>query len=354
MNARWGVLLVWALVGCDEQVEQIQVDEPLRPARIFQVESEGASATQEFVGRVEAAQTVDVSFEVAGPLAQLPILEGQTVPKGALIAALDPTDFLLAVREAEVQLQLARTDFQRKRKLLAERGISQSLVDDARALFDLRQVRLSQAKEALADSKIYAPFAAYVARRYTDNHVNVEPRDKIARLIGLNELVVRVSVPEDIVATATADRVLSMQAEFPFAPDARFDLEVREVSGEADTVAQTYQVTFALQRPEGFTVMPGMTATVYVEMKAASDLANVRVPTTALVGGNGEQLFVWVFDPGTGAVQKRLVRAGSASGSGVPILEGLRDGELIVAAGASQLREGMRVRMLGELITDIR
>ena len=351
MKARYLALSMLIAAGCEPAAEAPVAEQSIRPARIFQVVSEGASTTYEFVGRVEAAQTVDVSFEVSGPLVQLPVLEGQTVAKGSLVAALDPRDFMLAVREAEVQLQLAGQDFKRKRKLLAERGISQSVVDDARALYELRQVRLAQAKEALADTKIYAPFDAYVARRFTDNHVNVTPENKIARLTDLTELLIKANIPESIYATATEDSVLSMAAEFSFAPDRRFALEVRENTGEADAVAQTYAVTFAMPPPESLNVLPGMTATVIVEM--TGELAGVRVPTTALIGGREGDFFVWVFDPATGGIEKRTVEVGPASGAGVPIRSGLRDGDLIVAAGASHLRSGMQVRMLGELITDI-
>ena len=53
----------------------------VRPARIVVVSSNLDTDRHEFVARVEAAQSVDVSFEVAGPLAELPILEGQTVER---------------------------------------------------------------------------------------------------------------------------------------------------------------------------------------------------------------------------------------------------------------------------------
>ena len=183
-------LLLIVLSGCEVLLNQTVEDQSVRPARVYQVAAEGATITHEFVGRVEAAQTVDVSFEVAGPLVKLPVKEGQTIGAGQLVAALDPTDFKLALREADVQLKLARQDLERKNKLFRERGISESVVDDARALYDLRAVRVLQAREALADTRIVAPFDAYVARRFTDSHVNVRAGDKIARLNDLNELYV--------------------------------------------------------------------------------------------------------------------------------------------------------------------
>ena len=266
---RFLILLVLVCAGCEPAAEIVVEEQAVRPARIFRVSSEGVTVENQFVARVEAAQTVDVSFEVSGPLAELPVREGQTIDKGTLVAALDPTDFQLAVREAEVQLKLARQDLQRKRKLLADRGISQSVVDDAQALHDLRSVRLAQAREALEDARIVAPFDAYVARRYTDNYANVQAGDKIVRLNDLNEIHVVASVPESLAATGSADQLIGAHAVFPFRPDQRYPLTFRENLGEADAVAQTYEVTFAMPPPPNLQILPGMTATLELEMMAA-------------------------------------------------------------------------------------
>ena len=155
------VLCVICLSGC-ERPEPPVASQAVRPAKLFKVTAQQTTVSHEFVGRLDAAQTLDVSFEVAGELMQLPVREGQAVAKGALVAALDPTNFQLAVREAEVQLRLATQDLQRKETLIRDRGISESVVDEARAQFELSQVRLSQAQKSLADSRIDAPFDAFV------------------------------------------------------------------------------------------------------------------------------------------------------------------------------------------------
>lgn len=327
-------------------------EQSIRPARIFVVSSDSSGITHTFVGRVQAAQTVDVSFEVPGSMIQLPVREGQFLASGDLVAALDTTEFALAVREADVQLKLAAQDLQRKRKLLTDRGISESLVDDAQAQFDLRQVALAQARKNLADTRIVAPFDAYVARRFTDNHVNVQVGDRIVRLSDLNELYIVSSIPEHLLATATPERVVSMYATFSFIPEQRFEIEYRENSGEADAVAQTYSVTFAMPRPEEWNILPGMTATVDVELLSDSNL-DVRVPTAALVANADKSLFVWIFDPTSGQVAKRVVEVGPAAGKAVTVLSGLNHGDLIVASGANQLQAGMQVRMLGEPFAEL-
>lgn len=349
------VMLLGLLAGGCEQAAEVLVEEQaVRPARVFRVASEGVTVEHQFVARVDAAQTVDVSFEVSGPLAELPVREGQTIAKGTLVAALDPTDFQLAVREAEVQLKLARQDLERKQRLLEDRGISQSVVDDAQALHDLSSVRLAQAREALADTRIVAPFDAYVARRYTDNHVNVRAGDKIVRLNDLNEIHVVASVPESLAATGSADQLIGAHAVFPFRPQERYPLTFREILGEADAVAQTYEVTFAMPPPPNLQILPGMTATLELEMMADAGAGQVmNVPTAALIADTDKRFIVWVYDPETHAVSKRTVEVGPAVGRGVTVRAGLKNGDLIVATGASQLQNGMKIRVLGEPLTDL-
>jgi RND family efflux transporter MFP subunit len=320
----------------------------VRPAKLFKVTAQQTTVSHEFVGRLDAAQTLDVSFEVAGELMQLPVREGQAVAKGALVAALDPTNFQLAVREAEVQLRLATQDLQRKETLIRDRGISESVVDEARAQFELSQVRLSQAQKSLADSRIDAPFDAFVARRYVDNRTKVRVGDRIARLSDLNELKVVASIREQLVATVTPERVLALTARFDFLPDRQFPLTFRERSGEANPVAQTYEVTFTMVRPTDVNLLPGMTAQVRVDLKAGDNDEGIVIPTTALQSDSDGQFFVWVYDPASSLVKRRAVTVTAPREQGIGIASGLADSELVVAAGASQLQDGMQVQMLGE------
>ena len=342
------LLLVLFLGACEDRQPPPATDQSVRPARIFSVGADVGTVRHEFVGAVEAAQTIDMSFRVPGPLTELPILEGQFVEAGALVAAIEATDYTLALREAQVQRELARQDYTRKQRLLTERGISQSIVDDARALFDLRQVAVEKARENLDRTRLRAPFQAYVAQRFIDNHVNVHPGDPIVRLMDLSELFVVANVPENLLATATAERVQRLEAEFGFAPGERFELTFRESRGESNAVAQTFEVTFTMPRPENWNVLPGMTATVIVELAATLARERIQIPTSALVADPEKNYFVWKFDPESQLVTRQAVEIGPATGNGISILAGLSPGDLIVASGAAHLQPGMRVRMLGQ------
>jgi RND family efflux transporter MFP subunit len=343
------------LAGCEPAVVEESQNEIIRPAKIFRVAENAQNLRHTLVGRVGAAQTVDVSFEVSGQLQTLPVLEGQTAEKDAILATLVTTDFELTLREAQVQLKLAKQDLTRKQRLLKDKGVSPSIVDDAQAVYELQQVNYNQAKEALSDTTIRAPFDGYIAKRYTDNYGNVRAGDKIVRINDLSELLVYASIPEKLVATVTQDHIVSFSASFSFAPGETFPLTYRENTGEADSIAQTYRVTFAMKNPQGRNILPGMTATVNIERRAdTTNIPAITIPITALVTNPDKSFFVWRYDAESHEVNKQPVEIGSPVSYGVPVTKGLASGNLIVATGASQLHAGMKVRILGTVMTELR
>ena len=92
------------MIGCGERKLPEAVEQSIRPAKVVKVSASGSSKRKVYVGRVEASNSIDLSFEVAGPLLRFPVLEGQTVNEGELIAQLDSTDYELAVEEAELDV----------------------------------------------------------------------------------------------------------------------------------------------------------------------------------------------------------------------------------------------------------
>ena len=332
------------LAGCEVQPPPTPEDQSIRPAKLFEVRDARRVIEHRFVGRVEALRVVDLSFEVAGPVVELPILEGQEVKAGDLLAALDTRDFELAVKEAEVQVKIALQDLQRKQKVLAQQSIARSTVEDARSNYELQVVRLAKARERLDDSRIFAPFDATVAQRYVDNHVNIERGARVARLLDLGKLLVVGNVPEALAATANEEQLISLHAEFDFLPTEEFALVPYENKGEADTVAQTYEYAFMMDRPNQWNILPGMSATIHAKLKDPSADALAYIPANSLVSAADKSLFVWVYDDSSQEVEKRRVVVGAPEARGFPVLEGLSGAERIVTTGASQLQPGMRVQ----------
>ena len=319
--------------------------EIIRPAKIMSVERANNEILHEFPARVEALQSVDLSFEVGGPLAHLPIREGETLTKGSLVAALDPTDFELAVRESEVQLKLAAQDLDRKSRVLQQNGIAKSQVEDARSLYELQRIRLSKAIERLQDSKIKAPFDAFVARRFFDRHVNVKAGEPIARLLDQASLQVVFNAPGQLLASTSPESLIRAWAEFSFAPGEEFELTYFENRGEATSLAQTYEVSFTMENPSNWNILPGMTAKAKLRLRSSAGNL-ILIPASAVVPTTNSALSVWVYEPKTQLVSQRRIETGAPQTGGVTVMSGLEHGEKIVVTGASHLQTGMRIEPL--------
>ena len=338
-------LLGLALVGCESD-QQAVTEEPARVVKLTQVGEQSLLPGRRFVGRVEAVSTVDLSFRVGGQLVEVPSQQGGVIPQGGVVARLDPTDYELAERRADAEYRLALRELERSRQLLDNNSISQSAFDEIRTRYELAEVQRDSARQELSYSVIEAPFDARITRRLVENHSNVQPGTAIVRVQDVTELRVAINVPETLVRHLTNPERFQVEAELLALPGERFALEYREHVTEPDSVAQTYEVDFAIVDPAASSAMPGMTVSVHVALADGVDYGAMLIPSSAL-DSDGEGSFrVWVYDAESRQVESRSVEVGEIQGEAVPVLSGLQRGEHIVAAGAHLLHEGQRVRPL--------
>src|SRR5262249_52864552 len=156
--------------------------------------------------------------------------------------------------------------------------------------------------------------------------------------------------PETVMAAdLRSSDIVQMVAEVSGAPGLQFPARITEVAQAADPVTQTFRVRAALKAPPaGVNLLPGMSATVTLTYRSAGILGGrIQVPISAVSqGSNGEQV-AWVIGPDK-SVTRRPVRVGTAAGGQIEILGGLQPGDRIAVAGLPFLREGMKVRDLGD------
>lgn len=318
--------------------------EVVRTVRVETVAISEALAQRRFVGRVDAAETVDLSFQVGGRLAELPVREGTIVAKGQLIAALSPTDFRLAEREAAAQFEFAKLDVERKRNLAATDTIPKVMLDEAETAFKLRRVALDNARNNLSYTRIAAPFDALVTRRLLDNHTHVGPHQPVVRIQDVSTLKVKINLPEDLIKYISAADLLTIEAVFPGKTGKRLPLRYLEHATEADAVAQTYEVTLALQRPVDIAVLPGMTVSVEIDSPFSNGSREITIPVSAIDTDAEGKTRVWLFDPENETVSPHPVEIGAIAAKRVPVKSGLKGGEQLVTAGGHLLHDGMSVR----------
>jgi RND family efflux transporter MFP subunit len=350
------VLPLFALTACGEKDLSEQMTEVVRPVKTLVIQAPEAGGQRSFPGRVEAANRATISFQVPGKITQLLVKEGELVKADQTLARLDPKDYQIVVNDRSASYQRAEADFRRARGLVEKGHISRSDFDKLEADFKNAATLLEQARNDLEYTELKAPFSGSIAKRLVDNFEQVNAKQDIIELRDLDDLEIKFQVPERIVQRIkrrTPDDVRSdaarrVHASFEGLPGKTFDLTFKEAATQADPQTQTFEATFGLRRPTELQILPGMTATVLVDLSGIVDVGKTShlIPASAVVADSRLEPRVWLVDAESMTVKPRKVKTGKMSGRDIEILEGLEPGDRIVTAGVAYIVEGMKVTLL--------
>ncbi len=321
-----------------------------KPVKTLVVNTNKHTIIRSFPGKVRASKRVTLSFEVSGELTDLPITEGMLVKKGQLIAKLDQRTFennLLAAKAAYTE---AKIHLDRQKKLLAEKVVAQSILDSATSQYDTTYAQYHIAEKSLEDTEMHAPFDGIIAKRYVENHTKVVASEDIVSLQDINEIEIVIQVPESIMVYATKDIMnQKLKVRFDAIPHEEFEVSVHEYGLDADSQTQTYDVVLTMPTPKGYNFLPGMTATVtsdYFLHNLETGLNHIWLPPTAIQGEEeGNKSFVFILNKENKA-EKKYIEIGMPTELGVQVISGLNNGDRVVIAGSSYLRDGMLLRAL--------
>lgn len=352
---RAGLLAALALAACGGETAP---EAPPRPVRTIEVVSGAGGRARTFSGVTRAGVESGLSFRVPGTLVTLPVAVGEAVGRGRTIAALDPADYRLRVREAEAGLAQARAaarnaqaTYDRTRDLYETESASKSQLDAARAsaesagaTVEAAESRLALARSQLAYTVLRSPLDGAITALPVEINENVRSGQTIAVLASSDVLEVEVGIPQTLIAALRPGSPATVRLDA--LPGRELPGLVSEVGAAATGAGATFPVRVRIE--EGAeTARPGMAASVTFAFPAAGDGGAILVPAVA-VGEDAAGRFVWIVEPaadGLGTVSRRAVEVGALTGSGLEIGGGLADGERVVVAGVSRIRDGQTVRL---------
>jgi len=351
------LILAVLLTGCS--AEEPAADGPSsRPVKIFTVAGGTADGMRRFPALVDASKRAELAFRVSGKLQEILVREGDLVENDQLVAQLDPTDYQIIVDDRQATFENASRNFKRAQELIVDGNISRLDFDRMEAEFKTTQAALSQAQRDLDYTQLHAPFAGRIAQRTVENFEEVLAKQTVFYLQDLSSLDVIIDLPESVVrsirgstvreSVSARDAQTSEQLEawvnFDDRAGTQFPLTIKEVATKADSQTQTFKVTFTMESPRDFNVLPGMTAQVQLDMaKIMVEDSSRWIPVRAVQADSGLTPRVWILDEQSMTVSSREVEIGRMSGSTIEIIGGLEGGEEIVAVGGPYLAEGMRV-----------
>ena len=309
------------------------------------------------VGTGRALNTVTVRAQVAGKIINISFTEGQDVPKGFILAKIDPATYQAQYDQAvatkakdEAILANARLDLERYSRLAATNAINKQQLDTQRALVaqleaqvNADQAAIDNARAILSYTDIIAPFAGRTGIRLIDQGNLVQAGDAtgIVVITQVQPIAVFFSLPQQNLPDlnrSMAEGPLPIDA---FGADNKTPLDSGKVVVIDNQVDQTTgTVKLKAEFPNSrLQLWPGQFVNVRVLIDTLRQV--VVVPTAAIQRGpNGT--FVYVVKDGT-SVSVRPVSLTQQDDVQTVIASGLQAGERVVTTGFARLTEGTKV-----------
>jgi RND family efflux transporter MFP subunit len=333
-------LLALALISCSQSGKN---EEKTRYVKCEKAEIvENYSKESNFSGRLKAANDINVAFRIAGPISKVYVSEGDFVRKGALLAQMDERDYAIQLSATQAEYNRIKAEADRVIELYAKESVSPNDYD--KAVYGLKQItaKLEAHKNALADTRLVAPFDGFVQKKFFDGGETVSAGMPVISMISKDLPEVEINIPtSDFVRRG---EVASASCVIDAFGDKEFPLELIGVNKKAN-LNQLYTTRFRFKNKEDEQPAPGMSAMVTIRYRADGS-GIFSVPVTALVS-DGDSTKVWVLE--NGEARSKKVKVSNISLDGRAIIDnGITSDDVVISAGTSTLKEGQKVKALPE------
>ena len=313
----------------------------------FIIETKPFEHQIEIQANIKTRQNVLIYPEFAGRLITLKVVEGQNVKKGNLLALIDDAGITDQLDQMILQLNLAKTTFERTQRLWDQKIGSEMMYLEAKTRYKAAQKQVSQIKQQLAKTKIYAPFNGVIDEIQARLGSNLIPGiTPVLRIVNLNTMFAESDVPENYLSNITKGS--KAKVSIPALNQIQ-NTEIHQTGNFITPSNRTFRVEARLENPEGL-IKPNLNARLSV-----MDYFNpeaIMIPLRVVREDAKNQPYVFVLskpekDNGF-TTEQRMVTVGKTKEEMVEILDGLTTGELVVEEGVSLLVTNQKVKRILE------
>jgi multidrug efflux system membrane fusion protein len=339
---------------------------PAMPVSVAAVLQKDITLWDEFSGRLEAVQRVDVRPRVSGAVQAVHFREGSLVKQGDLLVSVDPAPYAAEVDRAEAQVAAAqarvsytRSELERASRLLEDRAIAQREHDErqnaqreANANLRAAQAALQTARLNLGYTQVRAPVAGRVGRIEVTvgNLVAAGPgAPLLTTLVSVSPIYASFDTDEQIVVKALADLQSGQRGQGARQLIERVPVQMgtgttggtpyagrlQLIDNQVDAKSGTVRVRAVFDNEDG-ALMPGQFARI--RMGHARNTQALLINERA-VGTDQSKKFVMVVGEGNKAEYREITLGAPIDGLRV-VTSGLAAGENIVVNGLQRVRPG--------------
>lgn len=225
---------------------------------------------------------------------------------------------------------------QQREALVHQAQQNYATVANSQAAVNAAQTQVSLAKRNLTYTVVAAPMAGYVSDRPADVGEYVSPQQKVATIVSVNPLRVRIDIPEQAITQIHVGESVSVSVA-AYA-DRNFAGRIARVSPSVTASSRTLTVEAEVQNPSG-ELKPGQFATIRILLPQSEPA--ILVPQRALRTISGS---TYVFVIKNGFAEQRLVQPGQAEGDLVELKTGIKADETVATSNVDQLSDGAAVK----------
>ncbi len=354
------VYCLLSFIGCKKNETKVAVEKVIN-VKVQPAEKRSLTPFIETIGTLNPDEEVTISAEVDGILKDVKADEGSIISRGQILALIDDIDYNLevkradaALRQAEATLSNTRLEYQRKEALYKEQLVTQQQFDDVStrlslAEADMERVKaaLSLAKQKLTKTRIYSPLSGVVKERKSEKGNYIKNGTALFVIVQNNPIKLNFTVNEkDVGKLKKGQDVLFKVDAFP---DKEFKGKLSIIYPCLEENTRALQVEAQIPNSDGL-LKPGLFAHITLYTGAEKD--TIVVPITSLLY-EGEKIKVFVGE--SDRAKERSVKVGqkymiksvedprATVGEYTEIIEGLKEGELVVTVGQQNLFENAKI-----------
>jgi membrane fusion protein, multidrug efflux system len=325
------------------------------PVPVAVIEEQEVTTWDEFSGRLEAVERVDVRSRVAGAVQAVHFTEGALVRKGDLLVTIDPAPYAAEAERAQAQvvaaqarLNYAKSEHQRAKRLWEESAIARRELDErvnaeqeAEANLRGAQAALTSARLNLSYTEVRAPVSGRVGRLEitVGNLVAAGPGAPVlTTLVSVNPIYASFDADEHVVLRTLHDGAKGVQVEAETVTNGGRQLKGRLqlIDNQVNTKSGTVRVRAVFDNKDG-SLIPGQ----FVKLRMGSAKARpALLVSERAIGTDQSKRFVIVVGPDDKAIWREVTLGDAVDGQRI-ITSGLEAGERIVVNGLQRVRPGM-------------
>jgi multidrug efflux system membrane fusion protein len=333
------------------------------PVSVATVEEKQVTAWDEFSGRLEAVERVDIRSRVAGAVQAVHFREGAIVAKGDLLVTIDPAPYAAEVERAEAQVAAAQaratnaaSEQARAKRLWEESAIAQREVDErvnglreAEANLRAAQAQLQAARLSLSYTQVRAPVAGRIGKLEVTvgNLVAAGPGAPVlTTLVSVSPIYASFDADEQTIVRALRDlpsgasarqliERIPVRMDTAAGSDRTWEGRLQLIDNQVDAKSGTVRVRAAFDNPDG-SLIPGQFARLRMGQPKP---ANVLLVSERAIGTDQDKKFVLVVGEGNKAEYREVALGAPVEGLRV-VRTGLKPGERIVVNGLQRIRPG--------------